>query len=151
MPVYEQNIQMTLFEQPIYENMGSTWGPSAFYNFAHSAVDRSRSRSAIWNGDSYSNFSGLAYSVASGIRASLTSFPVWGSDTGGYIRGTNDPTEGEEVVVQIRRLLEDGREVRGVRRDVVRPQHQLVHRRESVVVHLPCLELFIKSHTYEST
>ncbi|OCL10996.1 glycoside hydrolase family 31 protein [Glonium stellatum] len=93
MPVYEQNVQMTLFEQLVYENMASAWGPSAFYNFARSAVDRSRSRTAIWNGDSHSNFSGLAYSVASGIRAGLISFPVWGSDTGGYIRGTNDPTE----------------------------------------------------------
>ena len=36
-------------------------------------------------------------------------------------------------MVQIRRLLEDGREVRGVRRilrRVVRPQHQLVHQLE---------------------
>ena len=36
-------------------------------------------------------------------------------------------------MVQIRRLLEAGREVRGVRRilrRVVRPQHQLVHQRE---------------------
>ena len=40
-------------------------------------------------------------------------------------------------MVQIRRLLEDGREVRGVRRiprRVVRPQHQLVHRREGAGV-----------------
>ncbi|KAI9707856.1 MAG: hypothetical protein M1820_004462 [Bogoriella megaspora] len=93
MPVYEQNIQQTLFEQLCYETMVSKYGPSNFYNFARSVVDRSRSRSNIWNGDSQSNFTGLAYSVTSGIRAGLVGFPVWGSDTGGYVRGLNDPTE----------------------------------------------------------
>lgn len=84
---------MTLFEQLCYENMVSKWGESNFYTFARSAVDRSRSRTAIWNGDSHSNFSGLAYSVSSGIRAGLIGFSQWGVDCGGYIRGTNDPTE----------------------------------------------------------
>ena len=93
MPVYEQNMQQTLFEQLCYESMVDRWGPSHFYNFARSSVDRSRARTWIWNGDSHSNFSGLAYSVASGIRAGLVGFPVWSSDTGGYIRGLNDPTE----------------------------------------------------------
>ena len=93
MLVYEQNIQMTLFEQLCYENMVSKWGESNFYTFARSAVDRSRSRTAIWNGDSHSNFSGLAYSVASGIRSGLIGFSQWGVDCGGYVRGVNDPTE----------------------------------------------------------
>ncbi|KAI9690866.1 MAG: hypothetical protein M1822_008485 [Bathelium mastoideum] len=93
MPVYEQNIQQTLFEQLCYESMVEKWGASHFYNFARNAVDRSRARTWIWNGDSHSNFSGLAYSVASGIRAGLVGFPVWSSDTGGYVRGPNDPTE----------------------------------------------------------
>ncbi|KAL9087722.1 MAG: hypothetical protein Q9165_006489 [Trypethelium subeluteriae] len=93
MPDHEQNIQQPLFEQLCYESMTEKWGPSHFYNFARSAVDRSRARTWIWNGDSHSNFSGLAYSVASGIRAGLVGFPVWSSDTGGYVRGPNDPTE----------------------------------------------------------
>ena len=84
---------MTLFEQLCYETMIFKWGPSNFYNFARSAVDRSRSRSYVWNGDSHSNYSGLAYSITSGIRAGLVGFPVWSSDTGGYIRGLNDPAE----------------------------------------------------------
>lgn len=84
---------MTLFEQLCYETMVEKWGESNFYDFARSAVDRSRARTYIWNGDSHSNFSGLAYSVASGIRAGLIGFPIWGSDTGGYVRGLNDPTE----------------------------------------------------------
>lgn len=84
---------MTLFEQLCYENMVSKWGESNFYTFARSAIDRSRSRTAIWNGDSHSNFTGLAYSVASGIRAGLIGFSQWGVDCGGYVRGVNDPTE----------------------------------------------------------
>jgi alpha-glucosidase (family GH31 glycosyl hydrolase) len=84
---------MSLFEQLCYENMVSKWGESNFYNFARSAVDRSRSRTAVWNGDSHSNFTGLAYSVASGIRAGLIGFSQWAVDCGGYIRGANDPEE----------------------------------------------------------
>ena len=86
MPVWEQNIQMTLFEQLLYETMAEKWGEGNFYNFARSVVDRSRSKTAVWNGDAHSNFSGLAYSVTSGIRAGLIGFSQWGSDTGGYIR-----------------------------------------------------------------
>lgn len=92
-PVYEQNIQMELFEQLCYESMVSKWGVSNYYTFARSAVDRSRSRTYIWNGDSHSNFSGLAYSISSGIRAGLLGFSQWASDTGGYVRGAGDPTE----------------------------------------------------------
>ncbi|KAF2468034.1 uncharacterized protein BDR25DRAFT_373568 [Lindgomyces ingoldianus] len=96
MPVWEQNFQMTLFLQLAYDTMIKRWGKSNFYNFARSAVDRSRARTAIWNGDSHANFTGLAYSVASGIRSGIISFPIWGSDTGGYTRetgSTQSPTE----------------------------------------------------------
>lgn len=95
MAVYEQNVQMGLFEELCYETMVEKWGPSNFYSFARSVVDRSRSKANIWNGDSHSNFTGLAYSVASGIRSGIMGFSNWGSDTGGYIRGVNDP--GEEL------------------------------------------------------
>ncbi|GAB7354269.1 hypothetical protein MBLNU459_g4798t2 [Dothideomycetes sp. NU459] len=73
MPVYEQNIQQTLFEQLCYESMVEVWGEDAFYNFARSAVDRSRARS--------------------GIRAGLIGFPIWASDTGGYIREPYEPSQ----------------------------------------------------------
>jgi len=95
MPVYEQNIQQPLFEQLCYETMVEKWGEGNFYDFARSAFDRSRSETAIWNGDSHSNYSGLDYSVTSGIRAGLIGFSQWSSDTGGYIRGLNDP--GQEL------------------------------------------------------
>jgi alpha-D-xyloside xylohydrolase len=93
MPDYEQNIQMSLFEKLCHEVLVEAWGTSNFYSFARSTVDRARSFNGVWNGDSHSNFTGLQYTVTSGIRAGLLGFSMWGSDTGGYIRGTNDPTE----------------------------------------------------------
>ncbi|KAK5127784.1 hypothetical protein LTR85_004900 [Meristemomyces frigidus] len=93
MPVWEQNIQQELFEQLLYETMVEKWGEGNFYDFARSAIDRSRSKTAVWNGDSHSNYSGLAYSVTSGIRAGLVGYSQWASDTGGYIRNLNDPAE----------------------------------------------------------
>jgi len=91
--VWEQNIQMTLFEQLCYETMVEKWGEGNFFSFARSAVDRSRSKTAVWNGDSHSNFSGLAYSVTSGIRAGLIGYSQWAVDCGGYIREAHDPTQ----------------------------------------------------------
>jgi alpha-D-xyloside xylohydrolase len=94
MPDWVQNEQMDLFLQLAYDSMEQKFGPSNFFNFARSVVDRSRAKTAVWNGDSHANFTGLAYTVASGIRAGLLSFPVWGSDTGGYTReGVLTPTE----------------------------------------------------------
>ncbi|KIW88395.1 uncharacterized protein Z519_10964 [Cladophialophora bantiana CBS 173.52] len=89
MPVWEQNTQMRLFEQICETVMANKWGKSGFYNFARSVVDRSRSLTNVWNGDSHANFTGLRYSIASGIRASLLGFSTWSSDTGGYIRSPN--------------------------------------------------------------
>ena len=93
MAVYVQNIEQPLIEQLLYDNMKSTWGVSNFYNFARSAFDRSRSRTGIWNGDSHADFTGLAYSVASGIRAGIIAFSQWGVDCGGYIRTSGEPSE----------------------------------------------------------
>ncbi|KAF2118279.1 glycosyl hydrolases family 31-domain-containing protein [Lophiotrema nucula] len=86
MPDYVQNEQMSIFIKLVYDTMVQKFGPSNFYNFARSAVDRSRRYTHVWNGDSAANFTGLAYTVASGIRSGLIAFPIWGSDTGGYTR-----------------------------------------------------------------
>ncbi|KAK5163173.1 uncharacterized protein LTR77_010957 [Saxophila tyrrhenica] len=110
LPVYEQNTQIALFEQLCWETMEEKWGEGNFYNFARNIVDRSRSRSAVWNGDAQSNWTGLAFSVTSGIRSGLIGFSQseanaiasstsslthhtgqWGSDTGGYLRDLDDP------------------------------------------------------------
>ena len=71
--------------------MVEEWGEGNFYDFGRNVVDRSRSKSAIWNGDSHSNYTGLQYSIVSGIRSGLIGFSQWGSDTGGYIRDLDDP------------------------------------------------------------
>lgn len=97
MPVWEQNVQMALFSQLCHDNMAAAWGAANFFSFARSAVDRSRSHAAVWNGDSHANFTGLAFSVASGVRAGLLGFSMWGSDTGGYIREIGDPVPSEDV------------------------------------------------------
>ncbi|KAE9978612.1 hypothetical protein EG327_007342 [Venturia inaequalis] len=86
MPVYEQNYQMSKFIKLLHDVMQAKWGKGNFYNFARSAVDRSRSHAGIWNGDAHADWQGLQYSVASGIRAGLLGFSMWGSDTGGYNR-----------------------------------------------------------------
>jgi alpha-D-xyloside xylohydrolase len=78
---------MSLFEKLTYELMVEKWGKGKFYNFARSVVDRSRRHTAVWNGDAHADWTGLRYSVASGIRAGLLGFSMWGSDTGGYNRG----------------------------------------------------------------
>ena len=94
MPDYVQNEQMAIFTQLAYDTMVRKWGKSNYYTFARSVVDRSRAHTAVWNGDAHADFQGLAYTVASGIRAGLMSFPIWGSDTGGYSRsGALSPTE----------------------------------------------------------
>ncbi|KAF2682523.1 glycoside hydrolase family 31 protein [Lentithecium fluviatile CBS 122367] len=93
MPDYVQNEQMALFIDIAYGTMVEEFGESNFFTFARSAVDRSRAKTHIWNGDAHANFTGLAYTVASGIRAGLVAFPIWGSDTGGYTReGVLTPT-----------------------------------------------------------
>jgi len=75
--------------------MTEKWGSSTnFFTFTRSAVDKARSLAAIWNGDPHATFEGLAYSVASGIRAGLLLFSTWGSDVGGYVRpDANSPSE----------------------------------------------------------
>lgn len=86
MPVYQQNYQMSKFITLLHDVMQARWGKGNFYNFARSSVDRSRSHAGIWNGDAHADWQGLQYSVASGIRAGLLGFSMWGSDTGGYNR-----------------------------------------------------------------
>ncbi|KAI9730865.1 MAG: hypothetical protein M1834_005583 [Cirrosporium novae-zelandiae] len=93
MPVYEQNTQMTLFESLCADTMTSVWGKSGYQTLSRSVYDRSRAQTNLWNGDGHSNFTGLTYTIASGIRASLLGFSQWGSDTGGYVRTLETPTE----------------------------------------------------------
>ena len=76
--------------------MVEKWGVGNFFSFSRSVVDRARSLTAVWNGDSQADWEGLAFSVASGIRAGLLLFSTWGSDIGGYTR-PDETTPGEEL------------------------------------------------------
>lgn len=91
-----QNIQNTIFQQLCYDVMVEKWGVGNFFSFSRSVVDRARSLTAVWNGDSQADWEGLAFSVTSGIRAGLLLYSTWGSDIGGYTR-PDETTPGEEL------------------------------------------------------
>jgi alpha-D-xyloside xylohydrolase len=57
---------------------------SQYFEYWRNANDAARKYTALWNGDSSQSFAGLATSVTDGIRAGLTEFSIYGSDTGGY-------------------------------------------------------------------
>jgi alpha-glucosidase (family GH31 glycosyl hydrolase) len=56
------------------------------FNFARAAFHKCQPfLSAVWGGDSRSNWQGLAGSEANAMRCGFLGFPVWGGDTGGYL------------------------------------------------------------------
>jgi alpha-glucosidase (family GH31 glycosyl hydrolase) len=56
------------------------------FNFARAAFHKSQPYlSAVWGGDSRSNWQGLAGNAANAMRCGFLGFPVWGGDTGGYL------------------------------------------------------------------
>ena len=80
-----RNKYVYLYSKVIDEFLGEAHGKDQF-NFARAAFHRSQPYlSAIWGGDSRSNWKGMAGSMANAIRSSFIGFPVWGNDTGGYI------------------------------------------------------------------
>lgn len=78
-----QNRNVRLFEQMAHEGLTARAGNDAFV-FARNVNDTSRRYSAVWNGDTVSDFDGLRYSIMGGLRSGIINFPMWGSDTGGY-------------------------------------------------------------------
>jgi alpha-D-xyloside xylohydrolase len=60
-----------------------------FLILSRNANDASRKYSGIWNGDTTSSFEGLSMSVKNALRCAAINFPLWGSDTGGYIGSPN--------------------------------------------------------------
>jgi len=56
------------------------------FNFARAAFHRTQPYlGAVWGGDSRSNWQGMAGNQANAMRCSFMGFPVWGTDTGGYL------------------------------------------------------------------
>lgn len=56
-----------------------------YFIFHRNLNDIGRRYSALWEGDSACSFAGLRAAVMGGLRAGLIDFPMWGSDTGGYL------------------------------------------------------------------
>ena len=83
MPDSLQNQFAVLFPKLSAEGLSAAYG-NDYFIFARNANDTTRKYSAIWNGDSWSNFGGLQTSIKNGLRAGAINFPMWGSDTGGY-------------------------------------------------------------------
>lgn len=80
-----RNKYVYLFSKVHHEALSEAWG-SDHLNFARAAIHRTQPFvTAIWGGDSRSNWRGLQSNIANGIRASFMGFPIWGTDVGGYL------------------------------------------------------------------
>jgi MYXO-CTERM domain-containing protein len=87
-----QNENVTLYARLAQEGLAARHGGDAFV-FARNVADTGRRHAAIWNGDTNPNFLGLTTSVAAAIRSGMIVMPMWGSDTGGYLRSDTTPTD----------------------------------------------------------
>jgi alpha-D-xyloside xylohydrolase len=83
MPDSFQNEQAVLFPKLAAEGLSAAYDAD-YFTFSRNVNDTSRKYTAVWNGDSWSSFSGLQVSIKNGLRAGAMNFPMWGSDTGGY-------------------------------------------------------------------
>ena len=87
-PVSENEVMNTyvyLYAKVIHNFLTRAHGRDQF-NFARAAFHRTQPfLSAVWGGDSRSNWLGMAGSQANAIRCGFMGFPVWGNDTGGYL------------------------------------------------------------------
>jgi len=82
-----RNKYIYLYAKEINKFLKDSFGKDQF-NFARAAFQRSQPYlSAVWNGDSRSNWDGLASSIATAVRTGFIGFPMWGSDVGGYLGG----------------------------------------------------------------
>jgi alpha-D-xyloside xylohydrolase len=85
MPDSFVNQNAILFPQLAAEGLRDAYGDD-FLMFTRNTNDTARKYTAVWNGDTRSTFGGLAASVKNALRTGMIGFPMWGSDTGGYIR-----------------------------------------------------------------
>ena len=85
LPLAEENLNAILFPKMAAEGLRDVNG-NDFFMFTRNVNDTARKYTAVWNGDTRSTFAGLAVSIKTGLRSGAINFPMWGSDTGGYIR-----------------------------------------------------------------
>ncbi len=84
-PLAEENLNAILFPKMAAEGLRDTNGDD-FFMFTRNVNDTARKYTAVWNGDTRCTFAGLEVSIKNGLRSGTINFPMWGSDTGGYIR-----------------------------------------------------------------
>jgi len=82
-----RNKYIYLYAKTIDKFLRDSFGKDQF-NFARAAFQRCQPYlSAVWSGDSRSSWDGLASTIANAVRTGFMGFPMWGSDTGGYLGG----------------------------------------------------------------
>ncbi|NQT27076.1 glycoside hydrolase family 31 protein [candidate division KSB1 bacterium] len=80
-----RNKYVYLYSKVIHEFLTRAHGEDQF-SFARAAFHRTQPfLSAIWGGDSRSHWKGMQGNQANAMRCGFMGFPVWGSDTGGYL------------------------------------------------------------------
>ncbi len=79
-----ENLNAILFPKLAGESLAEAYGRD-YFTFSRNANDTARKYTAVWNGDTRATFAGLAISVKNALRCGAINFPMWGSDTGGYI------------------------------------------------------------------
>jgi len=85
LPLAVENLNAILFPKMAAEGLREVNGDD-FFMFTRNVNDTARRYTAVWNGDTRSTFGGLQASLKTGLRSGAIDFPMWGSDTGGYIR-----------------------------------------------------------------
>lgn len=80
-----ENVNAILFPKLAADGLRAAYG-NDYFEFSRNANDTARKYTAIWNGDTRCTLGGLAASIKNALRAGAIDFPMWGSDTGGYIR-----------------------------------------------------------------
>jgi alpha-D-xyloside xylohydrolase len=84
MPNSVENLNAILFAKMAGEGLETLNGKD-YFMFARNANDTARKYTALWNGDTWAKFSSLEISIKNGLRSGVINFPMWGSDTGGYV------------------------------------------------------------------
>jgi alpha-D-xyloside xylohydrolase len=85
LPLADENLNAILFPKMAAEGLSDVHG-NDYFTFTRNVNDTGRRYTAVWNGDTRSTFTGLEVSLKNALRSGAINFPMWGSDTGGYIR-----------------------------------------------------------------
>jgi alpha-glucosidase (family GH31 glycosyl hydrolase) len=83
MPNSAVNENLTLFGQASVESL-LLGGIDQPFVFARAVYDTGRQYTAVWNGDTTRDFTGLQVSMVNLLRSGTINMPMYGSDTGGF-------------------------------------------------------------------